>query len=116
MQPNRWRSRELTFWGYISCGFPSPAEGFEDDELSFDELLVPNRPATHFFRVRGHHLEAEGIQDGSIVVIDRSITPVPGRLVLIVEDGQFRIIRLRREPAEVFGPITACVTCFRGPR
>ncbi len=83
----------LRSFGPIAAGFPSPAQGYEDEPLDLNELLVRHPAATFFYRVRGHHLKADGIRDGSVLVVDRSVTPVPGRLVVADRDGERVVCR-----------------------
>ncbi|WP_428389909.1 LexA family protein [Mucisphaera sp.] len=98
--------------GVVSAGFPSPAEGFEDPELDLHDYLVTRREATYFFRAAGHSMKDEGIPDGAVVVVDRSVTPKPGRLAVVEGDGGFQIARLTRAPSTVFGVIVASVVKF----
>ncbi|MFA7236202.1 MAG: S24 family peptidase [Phycisphaeraceae bacterium] len=63
--------------GSIAAGFPSAAEGYEDEPLNLHDWLVQHPAATFFYRVRGNALFAEGISDGAVLVVDRSIHPVP---------------------------------------
>jgi DNA polymerase V len=109
MPPSRWIARNFIFCGYISAGFPSPAEGFEDDSLDLHAHIVRNPAATYYYRVQGDDLRDECIQDGSILVVDRSINPRPGRLAVVEEDGAFFVERITRKPCTVFGCITAIV-------
>jgi DNA polymerase V len=97
----------------ISAGFPSAAEGYEDEPLNLHEWIVRNPPATFFFRVQGEALYKEHIRDGSVVVVDRSITPTPGRLVLVedMEKGEFVVMRFHAGVlSQVRGVVTAVVT------
>lgn len=97
----------------ISAGFPSAAEGYEDEPLNLHEWIVHNPAATFFYRVRGEELRHEHIRNGSVVVVDRSITPSPGRLVLIEDQdaGEFAITRFRQGvPQIIRGVITAVIT------
>lgn len=103
-----WKSRDFVFCGHVAAGFPSPAEGFEDDELDLQDLLVRNPAATFFYRVSGD-LEEEHIKDGSILVIDRSVERRPGRLAVIEADGVFYVKRISDRPCVVFGCVTAIV-------
>lgn len=70
-----------------SLGFPSPAEDFEDDALDLNDLLIRNPPATFLYRAEGHSMLMAGICDGDILVVDRSVTPAEGDLVLAIWDG-----------------------------
>lgn len=58
--------------GDINAGFPSAAEGYEDQPLDLYEL-IPNPAATFFFRVKGDDLRHEHLRDGSYLIVDRSI-------------------------------------------
>jgi DNA polymerase V len=69
--------------------FPSPAQDFADDALSLDRLVIRHREATFFWRVRGHHMQAAGVFDGDLVVVDRAILPHDGDLVVVSMAGVF---------------------------
>lgn len=72
----------------IPAGFPSPAEGFRDRDLSFDELFDMQNPAVFLYKVDGHSLEGVGILDGNIVVVNRSLTPRNGEPIMGRVDGK----------------------------
>ena len=72
----------------ITAGFPSPADDFLDDELDVAELLRPNAAATFFWRVSGHSMVEAGIHDGDLIVVDRSMKPSHGRVVLVTVNGE----------------------------
>ncbi len=112
MHPTGWTSRDLTFWGFIACGFPSPAEGYEDHTLDLNAHIIRNPAATFFYRVKGDDLQPDGILDGSILIVDRSVNPRPGRLAVVEADDDFIVERLTQHPRIVFGVVTACVTRF----
>ena len=57
----------------IFAGFPSPAEDFKEVRISLDKELVKNEDATFYARVRGNFMIDANIEDGDLVVIDRSI-------------------------------------------
>lgn len=78
------------------AGFPSPAADYVEDVLDLHSLLVRNPPATFYVRVRGESMKDAGIHDQDILVVDRSIDPVPGRIVVAVVDGDFYVKRLSR--------------------
>lgn len=97
--------------GGVSAGFPSAAEGYEDEPLDLQAFLVAHPAATFFFRLAGDGLRDEGLRDGAVLVVDRSVTPRPGRLVLAEEDGGFVVCRFRAAspPAVVCGVVVAAV-------
>jgi DNA polymerase V len=97
----------------VSAGFPSAAEGYEDEPLNLHDFLVRNPAATFFYRVRGDDLTAaEHIRDGSILVVDRSVPATRGRLVLVEAAGAFAVVRCRATdaPVRLCGVVTAVVT------
>lgn len=68
-------------------GFPSPAEDFLDDSIDLNDWLVRNAAATFFYRADGWSMLMAGICDGDLLVVDRSVTPLNGDLVLAIWDG-----------------------------
>lgn len=95
----------------LSAGFPSAAEGFEDEELNLHQWMVARPAATFFFWVRGDCLVHEHIRDGSLLIIDRSVKPKKGRLALVEEVGEFVVRRFDPviDPI-VFGSVLYVVT------
>jgi DNA polymerase V len=101
------------FLGWISAGFPSAAEGMEDQSLDLHSLLVRHPAATFFYRVKGDGLRDECILDQSILVVDRSVNPTPGCLVVAETDGEFIVNRFAHNVAtNVCGVVVAMVTRF----
>lgn len=73
--------------GSIAAGFPSPAEEVLSDCLTLDELLISNRVATFFVRVTGDSMVEAGILPGDLVIVDRSLAPRHGDVVIAEVDG-----------------------------
>lgn len=80
----------------VAAGFPSPAADHVEDRLSADDYLVVNPTATYFVRVKGDSMIEAGIFDGDVLVVDRSITPSLGHVVLAEVDGEFTVKYLGR--------------------
>jgi len=85
------------FCDLIKAGFPSPADDYSDSSLDFNEYLIKNRASTFIVRVQGDSMIGAGIDTGDLLVVDRSIRPEPGRIVIAVVDGDFTVKRLHRE-------------------
>ena len=97
----------------LSAGFPSAAEGYEDEPLDLHSWLVRNPAATFFYRVKGDVLRHEYVRDGSLLVVDRSLCPGLGRLVVVEESGEFAVRRFTPDvPSLVCGVVVAVVTRF----
>src|SRR4051812_43502047 len=101
---NPTRQRIPFFSEFIPAGFPSAAEGYEDQSLSLHALMVPRPAATFFFRSRATCPD-EHIAEGSILVVDRSVSPYVGCLALVESEGAFCYMRLadNRLPVNVVG-------------
>ena len=81
----------------IAAGFPSPAEDFKEIRISLDKELVQNENATFYARVRGNSMIDANIEDGDLLVIDRSIESRDGKIAVCMLDGEFTIKRLKVE-------------------
>lgn len=75
----------------IMAGFPSPAEDYLHESLDFNRDLIRHPEATFYGRVRGNSMEDVGICEGDIAVIDRSLEPQNGDVVVGVINGDFTI-------------------------
>lgn len=85
----------LPLYGHkVSAGFPSPADDYVEDRLDLNQLLVQNKSATFFLRVKGDSMIGAGIHDGDIIVVDRSVEATDGSVVVAVTDGELTIKRL----------------------
>ncbi len=75
----------------IAAGFPSPADDWLEQTLDLNDLLVKNPPATFLLRVSGDSMKDAGIIDGAILVVDRSITPRSGMIVVASVDNDLTV-------------------------
>lgn len=81
----------------VPAGFPSPADDYIDRWLDLNEYLVRNKASTFFMRVTGDSMEGAGIFDGDLLVVDKSLEPVDGQVVIAEIDGSIRVKRLLRK-------------------
>ncbi len=77
----------------VSAGFPSPADDPMDLKLDLNRELVRNPASTFFARVSGVSMIDEGINDGDLLLIDKSIEPYDGCLAVCYIDGEFTLKR-----------------------
>jgi len=80
----------------VSAGFPSPAEDYVEGRLDLNQLMVQHPAATFFVRVAGDSMIGAGIHHADILVVDRSLEPVSGRVVIAVVNGELTVKRLFR--------------------
>ena len=78
----------------IPAGFPSPAEGYSEDTLDFNEHLVRNKAATFIVRCGGNSMLDAGIAKDDLLVIDRSVTPGHRDIVMADLGAEYTIKRL----------------------
>jgi DNA polymerase V len=86
----------------ISAGFPSPALDFEDLKIDLNKHLIRNPSATFFGKVKGQSLKNAGIEDGDLMVIDRSVAPKNNKIVVVFLDGEFTAKRIEKRGAELW--------------
>ena len=75
----------------IKAGFPSPAEDYRRDSLDFNRDLIKHPEATFYGRVQGDSMIEASICDGDIAVIDRSVEPKNGDVVVAFINNEFTI-------------------------
>lgn len=78
-------------------GFPSPATDYVEQRISLDERIIIRPAATYFMRAGATHYR-EGILSGALLVVDASLTPSDGSLLVCTDEGEFRIKRYRTHP------------------
>ena len=126
--------------GSVVAGFPSPAEQYLEPPLDLNEFLIKRPAATYFVRIEGDSMINAGIQHGDLLVVDRSLRPASGDVIIASVDGDFTVKTLRLgeegsgkreeirlEPAnpkyptivlkpgqelDCFGKVTACIHRF----
>ncbi len=120
--------------GSVAAGFPSPAEQYQEPPLDLNEFLVRRPAATFFVKVSGDSMIGVGIHDKDLLVVDRSLRPASGDVIIASVDGEFTVktyrkdangvrlepanpdfptIRLKRgQELDYFGKVTACIHRF----
>lgn len=94
VKPEEKTSGLQFFEGRIQAGFPSPAQGEYADTIDLNRALITNPAATFCARVIGNSMVDAGINEGDLLIIDRSITPHDGCIAVCFIDGDFTVKRL----------------------
>lgn len=81
--------------GRVPAGFPSPAQDYSDTSIDLTQLLIRDELATVIVRVSGESMHDAGIYDGDALIVDRSLEPRDGNVVIAVVDGERTVKRLR---------------------
>lgn len=81
----------------VVAGFPSPAEQYVERPLDLNDYLVARPAATYFVRAAGDSMVGAGVLDGDLLVVDRSLEPSDGAMVIACVDGEFTVKTYRRD-------------------
>lgn len=82
------------FESRIQAGFPSPAQGAFADSVDLHHELINNPAATFCARVIGDSMIDSGINEGDMLIIDRSLEPHDGDIAVCFIDGDFTVKRI----------------------
>jgi DNA polymerase V len=80
----------------ISAGFPSPADDYIEMQLDLNTHLIKNPASTFLLRVSGESMKDVGIFPNDILIVDRSIKPTDGKIVIAAIDGELTVKRLKK--------------------
>ncbi|MCO6175062.1 translesion error-prone DNA polymerase V autoproteolytic subunit [Flavobacterium sp. NRK F10] len=85
----------------IKAGFPSPASDFEEQRISLDQYLVKNSETTFYARASGNSMINAGIEDGDLLIIDRSLEASDNVIAICYIDGEFTVKRIKKDKDKV---------------
>jgi DNA polymerase V len=83
--------------GGIRAGFPSPAQDYIDLKIDLNKELIANPSSTFYGRVKGFSMQDAGVEDGDILVIDKSLEPADGDMAVCFIDGEFTLKYIKIE-------------------
>lgn len=89
------------FLSKIPAGLPDLA-GTDSCVLDLNTLIVKRPQSTYFLRVTGDSMIGAGIYSGDILVVDRSIEPEDGKIVIAMVDNEFMVKRFKKHQGAVF--------------
>ena len=85
----------------ISAGFPSPADDYLEMKLDLNTHLIKHPSATFFVKVSGDSMLHASIQSGDMLIVDRSIEPLDGKIVIAAIDGELTVKRLYKKNGQL---------------
>ena len=86
--------------GDVKAGFPSPAEEVRE-EFDLKGMLVRHPASTFYFKVDGFSMVDAGMEDGDIIIVDKSLTPYDGCKAICYIDGEFTVKYVEIRDGEV---------------
>ncbi len=87
---------------HVKAGFPSPAEDYAEQHLDLNTHLIAHPAATFFLRVSGNSMINAGIFNGDLLIVDRSLEPANGKIVIAAVNGELTVKRLKKTKEGVF--------------
>ncbi len=85
----------------VSAGFPSPADDYLECKLDLNTHLIQHPSATFFVKTSGDSMINAGIQSGDMLIVDRSLEPAHGKIVIAAIHGELTVKRLSRQNGRV---------------
>ena len=82
----------------VRAGFPSPAQDYTTEAIDLNKEWVRHPSSTFYARCVGDSMKESGIDDGDLLVIDKSLEPAEGDIVVAYVDGEFTLKRIHIEP------------------
>ncbi|MBP9855474.1 MAG: translesion error-prone DNA polymerase V autoproteolytic subunit [Candidatus Omnitrophica bacterium] len=86
----------------ISAGFPSPADDYIEKSIDLNEYLINHPASTFFVRVKGDSMINAGIQNGSVLIVDRSLEAINNKIIVAVLNGEFTVKRIKKYNGSLF--------------
>lgn len=86
----------------VSAGFPSPADDYTDLKIDLNKTLIKHPSATFYVKVKGVSMSNAGIQDGDILIVDRSLEAKNNCIAVCVIDGEFTVKRVSKVKNELY--------------
>lgn len=86
----------------VAAGFPSPADDFLEEPINLNRLLIKHPSSTFFLRVSGDSMVGAGIFDKDLLIVDRSLAPLSGKIIIAAIDGELTVKRLIIKNKQIF--------------
>jgi DNA polymerase V len=85
-----------------ATGFGAAADDYMERGIDLNEQLIRNKPATYFFRMKGDAMQEAGIYDGDVLVVDRSLKLMNGRIIVAILNGELLVRRFHKNFSSAF--------------
>lgn len=84
------------FSSKVAAGFPSPGDDYIEQYLDLNQLLIPRPASTFIVTAEGDSMTGAGIQSGDMLIVDRSLPPLDGKIVIAALNGELTVKRLSK--------------------
>ena len=87
-------SPQVMYSTLVAAGLPSPTEDYSEGKIDLNDHLLQNPESTFFVRVSGDSMIDAGIHPNDLLIVDRSLRPSSGRVIIAVINGELTVKRL----------------------
>lgn len=92
-----------------TTGFGSPAESYAENDIDWTSLLLPKPHAMYVFKIKGSGNEEYNICNNDLAIVDCSLMPKSGNLIIYTVDGEFIIGRHSGVETDIVGVVSRIV-------
>lgn len=85
-----------------ATGFGAAADDYMERGIDLNEELVRNKPATYFFRMKGDAMREAGIFDNDVLIVDRSLKLMNGKIIVAILNGELLVRRFHKNFSSAF--------------
>jgi DNA polymerase V len=85
-----------------ATGFGAAADDYMERGIDLNEQLIRNKPATFFFRMKGDAMTGAGIFDNDVLIVDRSLKLVNGKIIVAILNGELLVRRFHKNFSSAF--------------
>jgi DNA polymerase V len=85
-----------------ATGFGAAADDYMERGIDLNEQLIRNKPATFFFRMKGDAMTEAGIFDNDVLIVDRSLKLMNGKIIVAVLNGELMVRRYHKNFSSSF--------------
>jgi SOS-response transcriptional repressor LexA len=86
-----------------ATGFASPAQGYEEEPIDFNRELMANPAATFVMVCRDDSMASYGLPYGAQLVVDRSLKPQEGSLIVFAYEGRVWVRQMFKKGNDASG-------------
>ena len=79
-----------------ATGFGAAADDYMERGIDLNEQLIKNKPATFFFRMTGDAMNGAGIFNGDVLIVDRSLKVINGKVIIAILNGEMLVRRFEK--------------------
>jgi DNA polymerase V len=101
LKPAEATTLGIPIFGYVNAGFPSPAQDYIEDRIDLTKAMINNPAETFLLRVTGSGFIDE-MEEGDLLLIDRSIKPRSNDVILCFANGEYAVKRIIKKANRVF--------------